>query len=46
MICVCVSSLPGIRTLQHRNNSSIISVIVTLTHSEVPFSNEKAIGLI
>lgn len=40
----CVASLScWIQTFQDRNQSSIISDIITLTHSEVLLSNEKAI---
>lgn len=38
-------SRAGTQTRQHRNHSSIISDSVTLTHSEVLLSNEKATGL-
>lgn len=45
MICVCgVSLLLKYKTFQDRNHSSIMSDIITLSHSEVLLSNEKAIA--
>lgn len=40
---VCCFSLAGIQTLQDRNHSPIISYIITLSHSQVLFSDEESI---